>query len=431
MADPIIPLVTGAWFMAIAWIFSVRGGSGLAPGAFIMGFWGLLMLGVGLLTPDYAVTGTGAVAIFLACLAMAIGSALVPIKKRTSYVPRWRNHPVESGNGHFLLSACVVGSLMGLAAMVVYTIEAGFSLSSLMSLRDVLTIAHYYSYSRYNIPGYREPGLAVFLTSFMYWAAFCGGARFALGGTRMQRILSLTCFVPATGITLLLTTRTDFLEVAVMWIAGYLALSAMLTGGRWRLLTRKRVSGAMMAAAAAVIMYVVGGMFRSGRVGVSHVAASLPNLFSAFLGSVPAFSAWIGRAWDAPVPLGLGSSTLAGPLGLLFSIKRAHFSPMIVGHGNINSAPTTVYTLFREVIYDYSLPGALIILILFGFMGGLAWRGALSRRWLGVAILTAFYLVIMTSFVGSPFAYTTILVGWIMFAVTLFLERGLWKKRRI
>jgi len=430
MAEPIIPLTTGAWFMAIAWMFSVRGGSGLAPGAFIMGFWGLLMLGVGLLTPDYAVTGTGAVAIFLACLAMAIGSALVPIK-RTSYVPRWRNHPVESGNGHFLLSACVGGSLLGLAAIAAYTLGAGFSLVSLFSLQDIFSLAHYYSYSRYNIPGFREPNLAVFLTSFMYWAGFCGGARFALGGKWFQRILSMACFVPAIGITLILTTRASFLFTGIMWLAGYLAVSAMLTGGRWRVLSKKRVIVAVVAVIAAAGMYVVGGMFRSGRVGVSHIATSLPNLFSAFMGSVPAFSVWIGRAWDAPAPLGLGSSTLAGPLGLLFSIKRAHFNPMIVGHGNINSAPTTVYTLFREVIYDYSLPGALIILILFGFMGALAWRGALSRRWFGVVILAAFYLVVMTSFVGSPFAYTTILVGWIMFALTLFLERGLWKKKRI
>lgn len=101
MADPIIPLVTGAWFMAIAWMFSVRGGSGLAPGAFIMGFWGLLMLGVGLLTPDYAVTGTGAVAIFLACLAMAIGSALVPIKKRHPTYQGGEITPWSRGMGTF------------------------------------------------------------------------------------------------------------------------------------------------------------------------------------------------------------------------------------------------------------------------------------------------------------------------------------------
>lgn len=429
MAEPIIPLTTGAWFFAIAWVFSIRGGSGLAPGAFVMGFWGFLMLAVGLLAPDYAVTGIGAVAIFLACLTMALGSSLVPIKRTQIKVGSSR--PLDAGNGRYLMAACIGGSLLGLAAIPTYTVAAGFPLSSLFSLQDVFTLAHYYSYSRYNIPGFREPNLAVFLTSFMYWAGFCGGARFALGGKWVQRIFSMACFVPAVGITLILTTRASFLFTAVMWLAGYLAVSVMFSAGQWRVLTKKRVTIALVGVIAASGMYVLGGMFRSGRIGLSHIASSLPNLFSAFLGSVPAFSAWIAHAWDASAPLGLGSSTLAGPLGLLFQITRAHFNPMIVGHGNINSAPTTVYTIFRELISDYSLPGAFVTLILFGFMGALAWRGALARRWLGVVMLAAFYLVVMTSFVGSPFAYTTIVVGWALFAFTLLLERGLWKKRRM
>ncbi len=424
MANSLISLATGTWLMAIGWFFYLRGGSWLVPGAFIMGFWAILMLAVGVLTPDYVVTGMGAFAIFLACLAMALGSMLAPVK-RTPCIQVYHREPKD---GRVLLIACVTGSLLGIVAMAVYTIDAGFSLKSLFSMKDVFSLGHYYAHSRYSIPGYREPNLAIFLTSFVYWAAFCGGAYFALAGRWIQRMLSMICFMPAIGITLILTTRASFLFTAIIWLAGYLSVSAMLSEGRWRLLTKGRMIGATAAMIAAIGMYVVGFMFRAGSVGTSSAVSSVPQLVSAFLGSVPAFSAWISKAWDTWQPLGWGSSTLAGPIGLLIPIQRAHFNPIVVGQSAMHLSSTTVYTLFRQLIYDYSLPGAFVILILLGYIGGIAWRGALSRRWLGVATLAAFYLVAMTSFVGSPFAYTTITFGWILFALTLALERGLWIK---
>jgi len=77
----------------------------------------------------------------------------------------------------------------------------------------------------------------------------------------------------------------------------------------------------------------------------------------------------------------------------------------------IDGTHYNIYTAFRGVVQDFTIPGALVFLGLVGFGAEVAYRRAGSGRLLYVGILAAFYAATLWSFVVDVFIYNTIVLA--------------------
>ena len=86
---------------------------------------------------------------------------------------------------------------------------------------------------------------------------------------------------------------------------------------------------------------------------------------------------------------------------------------------------TNVYTVFRALIEDFTVPGTLALAVVLGFVVGAAWQGVLkgARPRLSIWIVVAFLAAAMLGLLSSIFAFTNVCLGFAIFAVLLVLTR--------
>ena len=117
----------------------------------------------------------------------------------------------------------------------------------------------------------------------------------------------------------------------------------------------------------------------------------------------------------------LGQYTFAGVFDLLHIHSRVAglYTEQVV----INGAGYNIYTAFRGLIEDFTIPGALLFLVLVGYGAELAYRRVRSGRLLFAGVLAAFYAATLWSFVVDVFIYNTIVLSFAILIGYLALAR--------
>ena len=402
--------------LAVAVVIRVQHRSWLSPAAFWGLVWAVILLSSVLFVPDYLLRVAG-VAWILGCV--LIVSAGADLGHRIHFLRQAESSLLTDNIKRSLLikrlrNTCFLSAVMGMGAVLVYLNEAGASLGDVWSIDRIFEIAHAYSFSRYSDRTFREPELAIFLSSFIYLSALLGGTLIAL--SPKFSFISIIGFIPALCVTIILTTRASFLFSGILWISAYLATSVALTSGKYSLFTGRRMWVMSVLVVLAISVYVIGQVAREGDLDTDFLAI-VPIVVSAFLGSPSAFTLWFSDNWYRSMPLGLGERTFAGPLGF----EWPYFDATTVGSSSLTQQTTTVHTLYRELIHDYSLTGSMIVLFVLGLFGGWAFRKAVHGKPLAIAMLSIFYCIALNSLAGFPFAYTTICFAWGLYASTLLV----------
>jgi len=80
---------------------------------------------------------------------------------------------------------------------------------------------------------------------------------------------------------------------------------------------------------------------------------------------------------------------------------------------------TNIYTLFRGLIQDFTLPGALIVLWIVGVIAGYAYNQTARGHLTWMPILIAFY-AFACDFLTSIFNYNSILFAWVGLTVYIW-----------
>ena len=406
----VILLITSLWFV-------IRFRSLLFPGAFIPLFWaGWLILCM--LPPDYDFPIEGLIWITLSCMTVAFGSELgYNISTGLTNRVKVYDSSVMEKSLSVVVAVCFVG---GVGSCLDYYLSSGLGSLSNLSVDTLYRIAHYYSYSRYNNPAFQEPLLATILSITIYIGAFAGGALFYLSNRVGRRLLSLSSLLTALCVTVLLTTRASFLYTLAMWISSYLATMAFVTDSVKKTTFTKDALLAVGALFSAVTIYLLGQAMRSGEFSFDTLFyAGIPNLASAFLGSTSAFCKWFSESWYASPDPGYGIRSLA-LIRYLLGDYRPTYDPIEVGiYGSLTGETTTLFTIFRELIDDFTLPGSLAVLYVFGMTSGWAYLQVKNGSRIGIILLIAFYFVTLTSFTGSPFSYTTLIAAIVTYAAIM------------
>jgi len=80
---------------------------------------------------------------------------------------------------------------------------------------------------------------------------------------------------------------------------------------------------------------------------------------------------------------------------------------------------SNVFTIFRELIDDFTLWGSLEMLLFYGFAARFVfWRTTLRTSRLGLPLLAIAYIFAFTGVASSAFAYTTITAALILFVTS-------------
>jgi oligosaccharide repeat unit polymerase len=139
-----------------------------------------------------------------------------------------------------------------------------------------------------------------------------------------------------------------------------------------------------------------------------------------FLGSVPAFANWVHTSGEQEVTM--GAYTFAGVFDLL-GIKQRQLGVYEEFQTLAGGEDTNIYTLFRGLIQDFTLPGASLFGVLLGFVAGKAARSDSANHLPNVLVLAGYYAFIIFSPLSSLFTYNGLILAWGMAALVLGFRR--------
>jgi oligosaccharide repeat unit polymerase len=410
--------LTAAIFLlvpAIAWASRRSGRSWYSPAAFFAGFW-CIFGGLPLIAGPISIAPAGMLFLAAACGVVFVGAWLAQRRQTaTAQVALPLQEPPLLG---WLIAVCTV---MGLAvvALILYSVEGRSGAPRLTSLQAIVETIHQLAIAR-NGGTWEEPAAARVLTSAMYLGAMLSGLMIGLRKTGSARWLSLAVFVPSVLVTIILTTKSSILLPIALGASSYLATS--IAAGNPPTFSLKRaawLAGLLAVVGAGFVLVQMARYAGWARGAPSAVVQSLwLNVFP-YLG---VFSAWLQtNGLSTNLHPTLGQYTFAGVFELLHIHTRVAglYTEQVV----INGAGYNIYTAFRGLIEDFTIPGALVFLVLVGYGAELAYRRVRSGDLLYAGVLAAFYAATLWSFVVDVFIYNTIVLAFVILIGYLALSR--------
>lgn len=390
-------------------------GSWLGPCAIFGLYWSGFLSLTYVLLPDFTLTFFGVLWIVFAYGALIAGATLGS-RRSSEHRPELiaGHHAIVRGEPK-LLQLLVVGcALLALAATPFLTAAAGVAPSELTSAGNFVQVAAFYTSNRYNDPAFREPAMGIALYSFAYVGSILGGRMFVLARTWGAKIFALLPLMAAGFLALLMTTRALVLLSLLLWLSGYLISNAMRGPAERQLMSIRKLGLFLFFCAIALGLFVAGQLVRAGdadKVARNDIYASVAT---SFMGSTSTFTTWFDEtSWGQLPAYGWGTRTLSGPLNwVLPDFDRASiatFDPIVVGGGSALGEDTTVATLFRELIYDFTPAGSLLLFAALGVYGARAWRRCVSYGLRGSAALSIYYLIVLYSMMGFVYKFTTLI----------------------
>ena len=350
----------------------------LAPAPMFGAYWAVCAaLPVMLLSSVY-VTETALAYVLVAVIVFTIGGAIaMAVPSRTSRDEKVV--PPELHRAGFLRGFLVIGTL------------------DVATFGGLLDTGNALSVARYAGDEGSHP-LVPLLLAFAYTA--CMIAPFTFLGDTRRPWRKLAAAAPLLSVVLysaVTTARLGMLIGGVLAVSGYIAMR-LLRDGEVPCLSGRFLFSAALSACALAASFVAIAFVRVGRIdsAVIPVIAEKLNIYA--FGYLPAFSQWLEIRRTEPSPLGWGTSSLAGAefvTGIDRDSTRAYEDRVLIDEWG---ATTNIYTGFRNLLLDFSEPGALVLLAVFGFLLSSAYLAAkIDAKPVPAAFMVCGYSIILLS----------------------------------
>tara|TARA_Y100000590_G_C15695359_1_gene1004931 strand:+ start:168 stop:1433 length:1266 start_codon:yes stop_codon:yes gene_type:complete len=139
-----------------------------------------------------------------------------------------------------------------------------------------------------------------------------------------------------------------------------------------------------------------------------------------FFGYLAAFTQWISNPIELNPNYGL--ITFAGPFNLFGVMERplGFYDAINIGDG----ISTNIFTAFRGIVTDFSVPGAIMIAFAIGFIFQLVVQKNEGTNILGIISISMFYAFTLYSPLISIFHYNSILFSWLILFIILILAKN-------
>ncbi|MEW6556119.1 MAG: O-antigen polymerase [Elusimicrobiota bacterium] len=422
-------IITVLLLVSLTLFARIQQGNWLSPGVFFTLYWTVFVVISFIGAPDYYVGSKVILWIFVASFAVYVGSIIGlgrGLFKIDTHFTAINNNKLKLPG---IKQIILISTILGLASVYILLQSKGYSFFSLFSFDAVKEMGRVFSIARY-LEGYEPPFLSRILLTFVYLGTFLGGTLFAFSSSKACRLISLLPFLPAVISGVVQTTRASILIPGVLWVSSYLSSKILLDSGRTKLFNIKYFVAIFGIIIFIIVMFFALAFSRYGY--WKTWERTLPEVWSHnrswFFGEISAFSYWFEQNWIEKMEPTLGCFSFAGLYDLIGLTKR-HIGIYI---SSVEVAPrefTNVYTIFRGLIEDFTLHGSLLILFIFGIIGGWSYRGVVQGKITHIQSLVFFYFITLWSPVVSLFNYNTILLSWLLFSMYLIAIKL--KKREI
>jgi oligosaccharide repeat unit polymerase len=386
----------------------------LQPGNFFSLFWLLLTLIPFLIAPENPAYPFGIWYIFSFTLALLLGSLVWPFidpstrlgKALTvaTKLDRYAKTLLQ------LLSVFIILSFMGVVLLLLYGINRYgldvniFSLSTLPNL--------YYVDRDTGI--FTLPWAVKGFMYFAYVASLSGGSAILFAKGKMKLICLLPLLIALLQGTIL-AVRSGFLLSIVLWLSGWLAVKVLVNDLKFQ---PRTVVISLIGFSLFIFLFISVRWLRSGADDPFLILYLLENVRISMFGHISAFSTWM-RDYHY-TGLSFGSNTFSGPLDLIGIQERE------IGYYKrdvflSSSLYTNIYTVFRGLLQDFSIPGTLVVAFGSGMAARISFDRCLHGKFIWLIPLSLFYAFTMYSPIISIFNYTSVVMAWCIFFVVLLL----------
>ncbi|MGI9043674.1 MAG: O-antigen polymerase [Gemmatimonadaceae bacterium] len=406
--------------LLIGWAVAMRSlaGTWLQPSAFFALWWciaGILPL---ILAPKEPV-GPNAIAwLIVSSMAVTLGSVAGNWGFRTRLIAR-HSPPTDRETKLFGL-ILTVAIVLGVGSNVAFVAGSSVSLSEVLDIEKLVVVSNQLYIQRYAETGAPPPPpFSQALLPFVYLAPAVGGIFFVLKREARWKLLALASFIPAIAVTVLQTTKAAVLFAMVLFLSTYFA--TRLRFGKLAVFTKGHILVAGLVGATVTVFFFAVGLARMASTDTSLLNVVMMKLLTSAFGHMTVFSQWLTEYWREPFGPSLGKVTFAGPLEMLgYSQRIPGLFDSVVDL--IAGESSNIYTGFRPLIQDFTIPGALTILVLLGFIGGTGFRLVAAGRWSAVPLLiiayvTIFWTPITWFWIYNSLTATVAAIGLIVFFI--------------
>jgi oligosaccharide repeat unit polymerase len=240
---------------------------------------------------------------------------------------------------------------------------------------------------------------------WIFPAAFLGGICCAITPSRGRKILSFVWLIPVVLVGITLGSRYGITMAIACWISAYLAAKVTVQLGSFHL-DRRAVATAILIFAVCTAMYVSIGITRGHKFG--DLEDYGVQLRGSLFGYLSVFENFVHN--ESTYKRSFGIYSLAGAfdvLGLSKRVAALSYEPVMLDDGYSSN----IFTAFRGLIQDFSLPGALILCVGGGSLAGAAYANATRGRTSSVPILAGYYSFFLWSPIVSIFNYNSVWLG--------------------
>ncbi len=408
----------------VGWAAWMRAATGtwLQPGSFFALFWcfaGVLPM---ILAPHERVEIITIAWLILAGMAVSLGGL---VGNRGFKTRRLANGSTASARELQTYGAvAMVAVVLGIGSSIAFLSGSSIALADVLDIEKLVVVSNQAYFQRYAETGAPAPPvLSQALLPFVYLAPAAGGILFAMARKISPRILGLLTFLPAIAVTVLQTTKAAVLFAIILWLSGYFATRLRL--GKLAVFTKGHLLTAVVVGGGLTTFFFAVGLARLASTDVSLLNVVMVKLLTSAFGHMTVFSQWLTTYVQHPFNPTLGSVTFAGPLEMLGYQQRIPglFDTVI---DLVAGESSNIYTAFRPLIQDFGIPGALAILTLLGYVGGVGFRQVAAGRWSGVPLLLACYVTIFWTPITWFWIYNSLTATVVGIGVLVFLLR-LWR----
>lgn len=406
----------------IGWAAFMRAATGtwLHPGSFFSLFWcfaGILPL---VLAPQEPVGINAIVWLIAASIAVSLGGIVGNGGIRTKRI----ESPEPASDREITLFGLIllVAIIGGVGSNIAFLRSSGIAIRDVLNIESLVVVSNQAYFQRYAETGAPPPpALAQALLPFVYLAPAVGGILFEMRHEKKWKLIALFSFVPALLVTILQTTKAAFLFALVLWLSGYFA--TRLRFGKLKVFTKGHMLVAGVTGSVIIVFFFAVGLARLASTDVSLINIVMLKLVTSAFGHMTVFSQWLTDYMHQPLEPTLGTVTFSGPLEMFGYGQRIPglFDSIIE---LVAGETSNIYTAFRPLIQDFSIPGALAILAMLGLVGGIGFRKVAAGEWSGaplllIAYVTIFWTPITWFWIYNSLTATVVAVGLIVYLLRL------------
>ncbi len=413
-------LILSIVLIGMAACMRIATGTWLHPAALFPGWWMLAGISPLIFAYDEPVSPAAVAWVIVASVAVSAGA----VAGAGGFATRRISQPMPVSRFEKLLLSwpMVLAIVLGMLSNVAFAAGSGVAFTDMLDIEKLVVVSNRLYVARYAEIGAPPPRLSQALLPFVYLAPAIGGMVFVIRREWRWKTLAMLTMVPAVAVTILQTTKAAVLFSGTLWLSSYFA--ARLRLGNIKTITRGHVIVAGGVGVLVTIFFFGVGLARMASTDTALGSLVRVKLVTAAFGHMSVFSNWLAEYSGQPFSPTLGTYTFAGPLELTGLRQRVpgifeNVVELIAGE------TSNIYTGFRPLIQDFTMPGALAILALLGVVAGASYRAVTAGNWGAVPVLVAAYMTMLWTpitwfWIYNSLTATVIAVGLMVYFIRLW-----------